>query len=326
MRVWTLTVVICAILAPLSNASGQPFPHYGIVDSVRVAYLAPGEGDHYIVDPHTRRLYGVGRYVLDIDRKAVADSFADTSVGGGFLLAPELGRGLVRTGLLFDLRTNRSIKQIPFDGDGSAYDPTTGRAFLFNDVTTVVDMRDGAIVGHPTIPGAKESAVADARGHVYENLATLDAIAVIDSHSLTMEATYHLPAQCMPAGLAIDVRHRRLFVGCNNVLVVLDADHGNTVAKVPMDGQSDQNAFDPTTQLVFMPNGPGKGLTIMHEDTPNSYTVVQVLRDSRLSSMHVVLDTKTHRIFAPHRFADEVLGFEILAPTSQTAAAAGGSR
>jgi hypothetical protein len=303
------------------TASAQTAPQYAIVDSVRVGPLGPGLGKYYAVDPSGRRLYGVGRYVLDIDTKVVVDSFADTAVGGGFVLAPALSRGLVRSGLLFDLRTGRTIKDLGYNGEGTAYDASTGRAFLFSEISTAVDLKTGAVVGHPSVSGVGQSAVSDGRGHVYANISDSNVIAVIDTHSLRVVASYKVSVGRKPAALAIDAPHRRLFVGCDSLLVVLDADGGRVITTLPMNGWSDQNAFDPKSQLIFMPNGKAKGLTIVHEDTPDKYTIVQTVMDPRLTSSHVVIDDKTHRLFIPHRFADEVLGFEVLAPLGSSTSA-----
>jgi hypothetical protein len=311
MRILVLTI-LASLLAGTVRQSIKSVPQYVITDSIRVG---PGKGDHYGLDVQTRRLYGAGRYILDIDTKTVVDSFADSTAGGGFAFAPSLGRGLTRHGLLFDLRTSRPLGRVPFIGFGTAYDPRSKRAFLFGpDSITAVDMTHGTVVTRVSIPEAKAYAVPDGRGRFFVSMEDSSAIAVVDAAMAKLVAKYALPPATHPVALAIDPVHRRLFVSCDSTLIVLDYDDGRRVASLATSARSYQSAFDPSTQLLFLANGKGKGLTIIHEDSPESYSVAQDIADARLASTRVIVDPMTHRVFVPHRFADSVLGFEVLSP------------
>ena len=57
----------------------------------------------------------------------------------------------------------------------------------------------------------------------------------------------------------------------------------------------DATAFDPNTNLVFASNGEGT-LTVIHEDSPDQYHVVQNLATSP-GSRNMGLDPVTHKIF-----------------------------
>src|SRR4029077_5297398 len=77
-----------------------------------------------------------------------------------------------------------------------------------------------------------------------------------------------------PTGLAIDRAHHLLFSGCRNKLMAIsDANHGALVTTVPIGQGVDACRFDADTQLAFASNGDGT-LTVIHEDTPGSFTVV----------------------------------------------------
>src|SRR3989449_6270361 len=77
-----------------------------------------------------------------------------------------------------------------------------------------------------------------------------------------------------PTGLAIDRVHHLLFSGCRNKLMAIsDATNGALVTTVPIGQGVDACRFDPGTQLAFASNGDGT-LTVIHEDTPGSFTVV----------------------------------------------------
>jgi len=308
-------VGICGVAVPLLAAGQAPAVAYSITDSIKTG----GHGDFYTLDEKTRRLYGTGRYIVDIDRKIVVDSLKD-SAGGGFVIASELGRGFARSGLFFDLRSFRSLARIPYRGDASVYDPRTRRAFLLADTTTVIDMRRGSVTARIAIPGAGEFAVADRGGRLYLSMEGLNQIGVLDAQNFNILAHYSVSPGREPNGLAMDIPHRRLFSACDSLLVVLDANNGRVVATIPTDGHSEENAFDPGTQLVFMPSG-HNGLTILHEDSPDKYTLVQKIVDPRVTTLRVIVDERTHRIFLPHTFEDKTFGYEIMSASKPTVSA-----
>ena len=57
----------------------------------------------------------------------------------------------------------------------------------------------------------------------------------------------------------------------------------------------DANRFDPGTQLAFSSNGDGT-LTVVHEDSPDKYTVVDNVATAR-GARTMELDPDTHAIF-----------------------------
>jgi DNA-binding beta-propeller fold protein YncE len=88
-----------------------------------------------------------------------------------------------------------------------------------------------------------------------------------------------LPACTDPRSLAIDWPHTRLFVGCNNMkLVVLNAGTGEVVTSLPTGPGTDAIGFDANHGLIYSANGGANGsLTIIRQDVADSYAVVQVL-------------------------------------------------
>jgi DNA-binding beta-propeller fold protein YncE len=98
------------------------------------------------------------------------------------------------------------------------------------------------------------------------------------------------------SGMAIDVAHHRLFLGCGNkLMVMMDSTNGRVVASVPIGEGVDANAFDPGTQLAFSSCGSGT-VTIAKETSPDTLTVVQTLTtEPRARTM--ALDPQTHKIY-----------------------------
>ena len=57
----------------------------------------------------------------------------------------------------------------------------------------------------------------------------------------------------------------------------------------------DAAGFDPTTQLAFTSNGEGS-ITVVHEDTPDKFTVVETVPTQR-GARTMSVNTKTHRLY-----------------------------
>jgi len=99
-----------------------------------------------------------------------------------------------------------------------------------------------------------------------------------------------------PSALAFDVKSHRLFAGCNNkIMAVVDSDSGKVVTTVPIGEGVDAGGFNPNTQQVFMSCGEGV-LTVIHEDTPDKYTVQQNLATVR-GARTMALDRENNVVY-----------------------------
>ena len=79
------------------------------------------------------------------------------------------------------------------------------------------------------------------------------------------------------------------------MMAVVDADNGKVITTLPIGQGVDAAGFDPGTGLAFASNGEGT-LTVIHEDTPDKYTVMEndsTQRGARTMS----LDESTHRVY-----------------------------
>src|SRR5260370_9440962 len=80
-------------------------------------------------------------------------------------------------------------------------------------------------------------------------------------------------------------------------MAVVSADTGKVVAPPAICEGPDGSAFDPSTGYVFASCGDGN-LTVIHEDSPDKYTVVENF-PTKKSSRTMGPDLKTHNIFLP---------------------------
>ncbi|HWW77007.1 MAG TPA: hypothetical protein VNZ44_16520, partial [Pyrinomonadaceae bacterium] len=244
--------------------------------------------------------------VVDADTGAVVGDIPDTPGVHGIAVVEDAGKGYVSNGrastvTVFDLKSLKTLKQIPVgkNPDAILYDAASGRVFTMNgggDDTTAIDVKTDAVAGTLALGGKPEFAVADGRGRVFVNLEDKSAIAEFDTRRLAVEARWPIAPAEEPSGLAFDRQHRRLFsVGSNRLMAVVDADSGKVVTTVPIGGGVDAAAFDPETGLVFSSNGEGT-LTVVHEDSPDRYTVVETVA-TRRGARTLALDPKTHRVY-----------------------------
>ncbi len=300
-----------AVLATATASLAQA--DYGI--TARFALGSDATGFDYLqVEGATHRLF-----IARGDRIEVIDTESGKKLGQvmpaprvhGVALAAEFNHGFTSNALdrsvtMFDLKTLQALRTIKYTGlkpDSIAYDPETKNVFVCNgggtgDVT-VIDAATGAIKAVIELGGAKLEQIAlDGRGHGFVNDEGKSAIHVFDTHTLKAVAVWSIAPGESPTGLAIDRAHHRLFASCdNNSLIVVDSDSGAVVANLPIGANPDGTAFDLGTQNVFSANGDGT-LTIIHQEAPDKYRVVQNLK-TEPNCRTIAVDEQSGRVFLP---------------------------
>jgi len=271
-----------------------------------------GEGgwDYLSVDAGARRLYVTHSskvVVIDLDKEEVVGEITDTPGVHGFALAPELGRGFSSNGQesnasIVDLKTLKTLSQVPTGANPDAilYEPGQKEVYTFNGrgkSATVFEASTGKVVATIALSGKPEFATADLQaGRVYVNIEDKSELAVIDTKTHEVVNTWPIAPGEEASGMAIDLTNHRLFIGCNNkLMVMMDSTNGKVIATVPIGQGVDANAFDPGTKLAFSSNGEGN-VTIAREETPDGLKVVQTLATER-GARTMTLDPKTHRIY-----------------------------
>ena len=269
----------------------------------------PGGWDYLGIDSESRRLFishDTHVVVLDADTGDVAGDIANTPGVHGVAIAAEFGRGFTSNGkannvTVFDLKTLQTIGQAPTgkDPDAIVYDPASHRVFALNadGSATAIDATTGKVAGTVKLPGRPEFAAADGYGEVFVNIESRSELVEIDSRMLKVTNQWPLAPCKSPSGMAMDTEHSRLFIGCDNkMMAVLDAKSGKVVTTVPIGDGVDANRFDPGPGLAFSSNGDSGTLTIVHEDTPDKYTVVENVKTGE-GARTMEVDPKTHNVY-----------------------------
>ena len=91
------------------------------------------------------------------------------------------------------------------DEDGIIYDPFSKKVFVFNGDsknTCVIDINTLELVKTIDLGGGPEFAVSDGQGLIFNNIEDLNSLAVIDTKTMAVKATYPLsPCGDQPGSL-----------------------------------------------------------------------------------------------------------------------------
>ncbi|MFY9738933.1 MAG: hypothetical protein WAK11_07740 [Candidatus Cybelea sp.] len=280
-------IVVAALLVAPSVAAAMPAVSYHLAHT----YVLGGSGgwDYLTYDSDARRLFvSRGTHVMVVDPRTgtIVGDIPNTPGVHGIALAPNLGRGFTSNGAdgtvtVFDLATLATIATVQTGAknpDGIAYDPASSRIFTFNggsDDATVIDARTNAVVATIPLGGRPEFPTVDGRGMLYDNVESTSEIVAIDAHAAKITARFPLGSCLHPSGLSMDAPNRRLFAACTGEMGVVDADSGKVLATIPTGSGTDATRYDPGSALAFASNGRDATLTVVHEDAPNRFTLVQ---------------------------------------------------
>jgi DNA-binding beta-propeller fold protein YncE len=240
-------------------------------------------------------LYGLGDNVINVDDDKIVGHVAGG--GGGYAIAADLNRGLVRNGVEFNLKTLAVTGHVDAKGDGIRYEPVTHRAFTWEGKNAwVVDMNTGKLITKSTIGDGLESGVADGTGKLFLNVEDSGFVERVDARTLKIETTYRIPHCGHAQGLSMDLGTRRLFMACDTEMVVVNAENGTVPARIRVASRADQNCFDPSTKLVFNPNRADSTMTVIHEDAPDQFSVAERVSTGG-GARTCAVDEKTHKVF-----------------------------
>jgi glutamine cyclotransferase len=284
-------------------------------------YDIKGEGgtDYVSVEAATGRVF-VSRssHVMVVDGatgKVVGD-IPDTPGVHGVGIATKDGHGFTTNGgdstvTMFDLKTLAAIKKIPVSVgglDGIMYDEPDDKIILTNHSRPVgtlvaIDPKSGEIVGTAELEdNAPEGAAADGKGHIFVNNEGKSTMQVIDVKTWKATASWPLAPCGGPTGIAYDKASDRVMSGCSNTSVVVDPNTGKVVASIKNGTRVDALGWDPGKKLMFVPNGGDGTVTVVHQDSPDKYTVVDTVTTVP-GAKTICVDPKTHDayLFQPER-------------------------
>jgi DNA-binding beta-propeller fold protein YncE len=296
------------------SAVAMTTPAVGGYRLVQTIAIAGDEGwDHPTVDNAARRLYvthGTHVVVIDVDSGKLAGRIDNTPGVHFTVIDPELERGFISNGgaarlTIFNTNTLETIGQVKSTGENpgpTVFDPATKRVFTFNlnsHNATVVDSKEGNVVGAFDLGGRPELVGTDAKGNVFVNLVQKNVVLQIDSRKMTAGQTWPVAPGVGPRTMAVDQKNARLFIGCaNRLMVILDSNNGRVIGSLPIGPGPDDSAYDPETHLVYTSNGGDGTVSIIQQESPDNYRVVETVKTAP-GARNMALDLKTKKIFLP---------------------------
>lgn len=297
-------VIFLSIISPYTFAASQ----YQVLDK----HVLGGDGgwDYLTLEPKSHRLF-----ISRADHVMVVDTEKLTQIGEipktmgihGIALATDEDRGFTSNGrqntvTTFDLANLKILHETPTGTrpDAILYDDFSKRVFTFNggsNDATAISVDGEKVVGTVALGGRPEFAATDGKGKVYVNLEDKSELVEFDPKTLKVNDHWKLAPCEEPTGLAIDREHHRLFVGCGNkMMAVVNGENGKVVTTLPIGEGVDATAFDPETKLAFASCGRDAVLTIIHQDSPDKYSVAQNVETER-GARTMALDPVTHKVY-----------------------------
>jgi DNA-binding beta-propeller fold protein YncE len=304
----TSTLASLAALAALAVAT--PAAH---AQSFHVAkYNIGGDGgtDYVTAEPGTGRVF-VSRssHVMVVDGRTgkVLGDIPDTPRMHGIAIVSKLNRGFTTNGgdstvTMFDLKTLAPIRKIhvPTGGlDGIMYDAADDRVILTNHsrpigTAVAIDPSSGEITGTAELEdNAPEGAASDGHGRLFVNDEGKNQIEVLDAKTMKRTASWPIAPCDGPTGIAYDAASNRIFSGCGNTSVVVDASNGKVVATIPNGDGVDALGWDPAEKLIYIPAGRSGTVTVVHQDSPDKYTTVATVQ-TMPGAKTIAVDPVTH--------------------------------
>ena len=284
----------------------------------KVDIKGDGGTDYVAVEAATGRVFvsrSTHMMVVEGATGKVLGDIQNTPGVHGAGIATKAGHGFTtnsgdQTVTMFDLKTLAVVKQIKVGPglDGIMYDEADDKIILTNHsrpigTLTAIDPTTGDIVATVELEDtAPEGAAADGKGHIFVNNEGTSTMQVVDVKTWKATASWPLAPCDGPTGIAYDKASNRIFSGCSTTSVVVDPTTGKVVATIKNGTRVDALGWDPAKKLVFIPNGGEGNVTVVHQDSPDKYTVVATVA-TVAGAKTIAVDPATHNayLFQPER-------------------------
>jgi len=303
-----VTILALGLLAAQTLAQSRSDLPYKVLKTAKVG--GDGGYDYIFADVEGRRLYvprgrQSGLTVFNLDTLESAGSIPSVAAVVA-TVDPKSHHGFSTTKpiTMWDSKTLQIIKTIDVAGrpDGILCDPFNQRVWIFSHPAphaTVIDAKDGNVVGTLDLGGAPEQGVSDGKGKLYVNISDKAKVAVVDAKTMTVTAHYDMSSKGTGgSGLALDAKNHILFAYYRQpspVVVVVNAENGNIITTLPTGAGVDTVAFNPKTMEAISAENAGT-MTFIKEKSPTSFEVRQTLETMK-GAKTLTLDTKTNRLF-----------------------------
>ncbi len=300
-------ILLFALATFICNVNAQTGMH--IVNTFHIA--SPGGWDYLEVSPLNDWIYVSHGTQVNILNKTTGDSVGvienTTGVHGiAFDVANKKGftsNGRINTVTVFDINTNKVLAQIATgqNPDAIIYEPFSKKIITCNGRSknlNIIDPVLNKVMDSVDVGGKPETPVSDGAGKLFVNIEDKNEIIVVDTKTFKVTNRWSIAPGDGPTGLAFDKQTKRLFAGCEKLLMVIDATNGKVVDKITIGDGCDGVAFDAATKNIYTANGADGTLTVIHEESASTFKVIENV-PTKKSARTIILDPQTHLIYLP---------------------------
>jgi len=272
---------IIALLAITSVCNSQGHD-YKIVKTYHIAsaggwdYIAVNESSLYVS-------HGTQVNILNEDNGDSLGYIPNTTGVHGITFDKELNKGYTSNGRInsvtvFDLKTNAVLEQVATgeNPDAINYEPYTKTIITCNGRSknlSVIDPKASKVIATIDVGGKPEAAVSDGNGKLFVNIEDKNEIVAVDLKTFTVANHWTLNPAEGPTGLAYDKSTKRLFAGCEKLLVVVNAENGSVVDKIAIGDGCDGVAFDSKKKIIYTSNGEGN-ISVIKEINADKFSLL----------------------------------------------------
>lgn len=274
-------------------------------------YHIPSAGGWDYIAVNNGNIYVSHGIQVNILNEANGDSVGyipNTTGVHGIAFDNELGRGYTSNGRLnnvtvFDLKNNQVITQIATgeNPDAILFEPYTKTIITCNGRSknlSIIDPKTNSVIATIDVGGKPETAVSDDKGKLFVNIEDKNEIVAIDLKTHVVLDHWSLDGAEGPTGLVYDKNTKRLFAGCDDFLVVMNAENGKVMDKLPIGAGCDGVAFDAKNKIVFTSNGQSGTITAIKENSADNYSVEGNYATKR-GARTITIDEKNGTLFLP---------------------------
>ncbi|MEI8059439.1 MAG: YncE family protein, partial [Ferruginibacter sp.] len=236
-----ITLFISLLIVVLSTIQAQKALH--VINTLHIA--STGGWDYLEVGPVNDWLYVSHGTQVNVINKKTGDSVAvienTTGVHGiAFDVAEKKGftsNGRLNNVSVFDMNTNKVLTQIATgqNPDAIIYEPFSKKIITCNGRSKSLSIIDPVLnktIDSVDVGGKPETPVSDGQGKLFVNIEDKNEIVVVDTKTFKVLNHWSIAPGDGPTGLAFDKITKRLFAGCDKLLMVIDATNGTVVDKI----------------------------------------------------------------------------------------------
>lgn len=304
-----ICIALCLITISCTLVNAQTKHQFKVVDSFHIK----SDGGWDYISVNNNLIYVSHSTQVNILNASNGDSVGvinGTAGVHGIAFATEFNKGFTSNGKLntatvFNLTTNAILGQIKTgeNPDALVYDKFSKRIFIGNgrskDVT-VIDAATNNVVATIPVGGKPEAIVSDETGKVFLNVEDKNEIVVIDVKALQVINHWSIAPGDEPAGLAIDLKNKKLFAGCGNkMLLEVDAVSGKIIDQYNIGNGCDGVAFDSKLMKVYAANGADATLTILTQDATTQKHYLSENITTKKGARTLCVDDNSNKIYLP---------------------------